>query len=191
MPASLSAARRSTALPSSNSAFSIGRLSYSPPGVRNRQEIRGTYLTARKWNQSRLLQDSFDLTKRLASRKQGPIDIELSLESKKRYPRRLRYFYGTLSKGNRGGFDSIRRKQRQLVHLFIGSPVNQTSWIQNLNEGWQREGSLMNYWQGWISEFETGALQLFRNEVLFAMELPSALKEEGESNGRGKGKESN
>ena len=63
MPASLSAARRSTALPSSNSAFSIGRLSDSPPGVRNRQEIRGTYLTARKWNQSRLLQDSFDLVK--------------------------------------------------------------------------------------------------------------------------------
>ncbi|KAK7375859.1 hypothetical protein VNO78_35172 [Psophocarpus tetragonolobus] len=61
MPASLSAARRSTALPSSNSAFSFSRLSDSPPGVRNRQEIRGTYLTARKWNQSRLLQDSFDL----------------------------------------------------------------------------------------------------------------------------------
>lgn len=61
MPASLSAARRSTALPSSNSAFSFSRLSYSPPGVRNRQERRGTYLTARKWNQSRLLQDSFDL----------------------------------------------------------------------------------------------------------------------------------
>lgn len=60
MPASLSAARRSTALPSSNSAFSFSRLSDSPPGVRNRQEIRGTYLTAGKWNQSRLLQDSFD-----------------------------------------------------------------------------------------------------------------------------------
>ncbi|KAF1856582.1 hypothetical protein Lal_00038446 [Lupinus albus] len=60
MPASLSAARRSTALPSSNSAFSFSRLSYSPPGVRNRQERRGTYLT-RKWNQSRLLQDYFDL----------------------------------------------------------------------------------------------------------------------------------
>ncbi|KAK7333860.1 hypothetical protein VNO80_30640 [Phaseolus coccineus] len=62
MPASLSAAKRSTALPSSNSAFSFSRLSDSPPGVRNRQEIRGTYLTARKWNHSRLLQDSFDLT---------------------------------------------------------------------------------------------------------------------------------
>ncbi|KAF1891544.1 hypothetical protein Lal_00015140 [Lupinus albus] len=61
MPASLSAARRSTALPSSNSAFSFSRLSYSPPGVRNRQERRGTYLT-RKWNQSRLLQDYFDLS---------------------------------------------------------------------------------------------------------------------------------
>lgn len=66
MPASLSAARRSTALSSSNSAFSFSRLSDSPPGVRNRQERRkrrGTYLTARKWNQSRLLQDSFDLVK--------------------------------------------------------------------------------------------------------------------------------
>ncbi|KAK7298838.1 hypothetical protein VNO77_46383 [Canavalia gladiata] len=73
MPASLSAARRSTALPSSNSAFSFSRLSDSPPGVRNRQEIRGTYLTARKWNQSRLLQDSFDLVGSGTDSTQPPI----------------------------------------------------------------------------------------------------------------------